>query len=278
MSILCISSHVAYGHVGGQAAILPLQLAGFETWHLPTVLFSNHPAHGGFRGRPVAAEWLGELVTGLAESGFLGQAAGMLSGYLGDGEQAEAILAARARLPKGAHYVCDPVLGDAGRIYVKDTVVEAVRDRLVPAADAVTPNRFELSVLTGRPTETLEEVLDALAVLCGRGPKLAICTSAVADDDRLLSVMSGPEGLLGISMPRHAQAPYGTGDLFAALLLAGLVKGMAAAEAARHASDVVYAVIADSLSVASPELTLVASRDRFIDTVPEVARIVPVPA
>lgn len=278
MGIVCVSSHVAYGHVGGQAAILPLQCAGHEVWHVPTVLFSNHPAHGGFRGRPVAAAWCAELVEGLHESRFLGQAKGLLSGYLGDGEQAEAVLAARGGLRNGAPYLCDPVLGDAGRVYVKDGVLAAMRERLVPAADAVTPNRFELSLLTDRPTDTLEDILDALTVLRATGPKLAVCTSAVSDDDRLLTVLADDDGYRAVSVPRHEQAPYGTGDLLAALLLSGLVAGVDPAEALRHASDILYAVIADSVAAASPELTLVASRARFSDPVPQVARIVPVPA
>ena len=191
---------------------------------------------------------------------------------------AEAVLAARAGLRNGAPYLCDPVLGDAGRVYVKDGVLAAMRERLVPAADAVTPNRFELSLLTDRPTDTLEDILDALTVLRATGPKLAVCTSAVSDDDRLLTVLADDDGYRAVSVPRHEQAPYGTGDLLAALLLSGLVAGVDPAEALRHASDILYAVIADSVAAASPELTLVASRARFSDPVPQVARIVPVPA
>ncbi|MEQ9641364.1 MAG: pyridoxal kinase [Alphaproteobacteria bacterium] len=278
MGIVCISSHVAYGHVGGQAVILPLQCAGHEVWHVPTVLFSNHPGHGGFRGRPVAADWCADMVQGLHESGFLGRARGLISGYLGDGAQADAVLAARRRIPRSAPYLCDPVLGDAGRVYVKDEVVVAMRERLVPAADAVTPNRFELSLLTGRPADTLEDVLDALTELRAMGPRLAICTSAMRDDDRLVSVLADDDGFRGVSVPRHASAPYGTGDLLAALLLAGLVAGTDPADALRQAMDILHSVIADSLAAASPELTLVASRARFSEPVPQVARVIPLPA
>ena len=277
MGIVCISSHVAYGHVGGQAAILPLQLAGHEVWHLPTVLFSNHPGHGSFRGQAVAPDRLAELVQGLGEAGFLAQGRALFSGYLGDGAQAEAVLAARAGLPAGALYLCDPVLGDQGRVYVQPSVLAALRDRLVPAADVVTPNRFELSLLTGRPTERLDQILDALAALRGLGPRLAVCTSAVEDDDRILSVVCDGGGFRGVSVPRHRRAPYGTGDLTAALLLRDLLVGCEPGEAVRRGADAVHATIADSLAAASPELTLVASRARVTDILPQVARIVPLP-
>jgi pyridoxine kinase len=277
MGIVCISSHVAYGHVGGQAAILPLQLGGHEVWHLPTVLFSNHPGHGGFRGRPVPAAELSELVQGLREAGFLQQGRGLLSGYLGDGAQAAAVLQARAGLTKAAPYLCDPVLGDKGRIYVQPSVLAAVRDQLVPAADIVTPNRFELSLLTGKPTERLDQILDALTVLRGRGPRLAVCTSAVEDGERILSVLADGTAFRAVSVPRHATAPYGTGDLMAALLLGDLAAGAEPAAALVRACDILHAVIGDSLAANSAELTLVASRSRFTATVPSVARIVSLP-
>ena len=55
MNILSIQSHVAYGHVGNSAAVFALQRLGCEVWPIHTVLFSNHPGHGGFRGEIVGA-------------------------------------------------------------------------------------------------------------------------------------------------------------------------------------------------------------------------------
>ena len=51
MNILSIQSHVAYGHVGNDAAVFPLQRMGVEVWPIHTVQFSNHTGYGSFTGR-----------------------------------------------------------------------------------------------------------------------------------------------------------------------------------------------------------------------------------
>ncbi|MEG2034374.1 MAG: pyridoxal kinase, partial [Janthinobacterium sp.] len=48
--VLSIQSHVAYGHVGNDAAMLPLQLLGIEPVAVHTVQFSNHTGYGEFKG------------------------------------------------------------------------------------------------------------------------------------------------------------------------------------------------------------------------------------
>ena len=49
-----------------------------------------------------------------------------------------------------AKYTCDPVMGSSGRFYVgvsgvgvSAKYVDLYRDKLLPLADAITPNQFE---------------------------------------------------------------------------------------------------------------------------------------
>ena len=123
MNLLSINSHVACGHVGNAAAVFALQRLGCEVWPIHTVLFSNHPGHGGFRGEIVGAGVVHQLVCGIEERGMLPSCAGVLSGYVGSTETGEAILATVAKVKAvnpAAHYCCDPVIGDAGRgVYVR---------------------------------------------------------------------------------------------------------------------------------------------------------------
>ena len=44
-------------------------------------------------------------------------------------------------------YVCDPVLGDEGKLYVPKELVSAYRKTLIPLAAIVTPNQFEVEQL-----------------------------------------------------------------------------------------------------------------------------------
>ena len=121
-------------------------------------------------------------------------------------------------------------------------VAEAVASRLVPLADWITPNLWELAHLTGA------EIGDARSAVAAarRLGKPALITSAPAgEDDTGLLFVTGDEATL-FAHPRLAHAPNGTGDLvtasFGAGLVEGLVKPIAAAErAARAASEAVKA-------------------------------------
>lgn len=55
-------------------------------------------------------------------------------------------------------FVCDPVLGDHGRLYVPAEMVPLYRTLLVPHAHLLTPNLFEVAQLTGLPVDTQEQV------------------------------------------------------------------------------------------------------------------------
>src|SRR5579871_6315752 len=96
MNILSIQSHVAYGHVGNDAAVFPLQRLGVEVWPVHTVQFSNHTGYGAWRGRVFDADTIRELVRGVNERGVLPTCDGVLSGYVGSPEIGAALLDAVA--------------------------------------------------------------------------------------------------------------------------------------------------------------------------------------
>ncbi len=265
MQILTVTSHVVYGHVGGQAAVLALQRLGHEVWHAPTVLFSNHPGHDGFRGEAVAPGLLAALLDGVAERGWLAGCAALHIGYLGRPETVDVVtsIMARARAANPALLVsCDPILGDAGRVYVADGIVEAVRDRLLPRCDIVTPNAFELSLLTGRPAD---DAMAAMADLRARGPRIVVCTSAATDGDRITTLLQTAEATLAVQAPAFPGAPHGTGDLFAALFLGNYLTSADPAAALAHAAAATHDVIAAGHAAGADELLLVDMQDRLVE-------------
>jgi len=181
MAILSIQSHVVYGYAGNTAAVFPMQKLGREVWAVNTVEFSNHTGYGAWRGKVLGGELAEELVTGLEERGALPECEAVLSGYMGDAAVARAIAGAarkvRAASPK-ALYCCDPVMGDVGRgIYVKPDIPAMFRDELVPLADIVTPNEFELEALTGIGIRGLDDARRAIDALHEKGPGIVLVTS-----------------------------------------------------------------------------------------------------
>jgi pyridoxine kinase len=271
--ILSIQSWVAYGHVGNAAAIFPLQRLGHEVWTVNTVQFSNHPGYGGFRGRVFDADHIAELIAGLAERGILGRCDAVLSGYLGDAATGTAVLDAVARVraanPK-ALFCCDPVMGDdKPGLFVRPGIPDFFREHAVPAADILTPNRFELETLAGRSVVSLEDALSGARDLLTRGPRLVIVTG--------LAAPFAPRGHIAtLAVTRDAAwtattpeltldpAPNGTGDLLAALLLGHILAGLDTEQALARAVGGLFAVLAAAHRDRLREMPIVAAQDAFV--------------
>jgi pyridoxine kinase len=270
MRILSIQSSVAYGHVGNSAAVFPLQRLGHEVWPVLTVHFSNHTGYGDWRGPLLAPDDVREVIAGIGDRGVLGTADAVLSGYQGDPAMGAVILDAVAEvksLNPDAVYCCDPVIGDVGRgIFVRPGIPEFMRDEVVPRADIVTPNHFELNFLTGRTTTSAEEVLAAVDELRSRGPRDVLVTSVVYPGTDALDVVAvSDEGAWSVTTPLLPINPNGGGDLTAALYLAHLLGTGSPATALERTTNAVFAVLQATLDADTRELALIAAQDAIAD-------------
>jgi pyridoxine kinase len=271
-AILSIQSHVVYGHVGNSAAVFALQRLGREIWPIHTVQFSNHTGYGAWRGRVFTAEEIDDCAAGLAERGVLETCAGALTGYLGSPEIGAAALAAvervRAANPQ-AVYCCDPVIGDVGRgVYARSGVADFMRDRAVPAATIVTPNHFELDLLTGGAARDLTTVRQALAKLHAIGPRVILVTSLQLDDtppDSLDLLASDGARAWRLRTPEAPIAVNGAGDVIAALFLHHWLEKRDPAEALARAASAVYGLVAATAALGSRELALIAAQDEIVN-------------
>lgn len=271
MAILSIQSWVASGHVGNAAALFPLQRLGFETWAVPTWVGSNHPGHAKWHGGPLPAEQVKGMLGAIAERGLMGRCEAVLSGYLGDpaiGAAIEEMLLPARAGGTPLVYCCDPVVGDrAEGIYVRPGVPELFRDRLVLAADIVTPNQFELEWLVGRPLPDVVAVRDAADELrrAGRGGTVLV-TSVEAGGDagtqRMMAV-GGDDAWL-VEHPTLPVRVKGTGDLVAALFLAGMLKTGAVPTALSYAAAAIHGVLECTRKAGGDELALVAAQDEIV--------------
>lgn len=268
MKILSVQSSVAYGHVGNSAAVFPLQRLGHEVWPVLTVHFSNHTGYGAWRGPLLDAADVAEVIAGIGDRGVLGEADAVLSGYQGDPAVGAVILEAVARVKElnpDAVYCCDPVMGDVGRgMFVKPGIPEFLRDSVVPKADVLTPNHFELDFLAGQTTTTLDEVLAAVDVVRERGPRDVLVTSVLHADlpaDSLDVVAVSDAGAWALTTPLLPITPNGCGDVTAALYLAHLHSSRSPAVALTATASTVFAILEATLAVGTREIQLVAAQD-----------------
>lgn len=271
LNVLSIQSHVAYGHVGNAAAVFPLQRLGVEVWPVHTVQFSNHTGYGKWTGRVFDGQAVEEVVDGISDRGVLGGCDAVLSGYLGSADIGHAVLQTVSRVRAAnpdAVYCCDPVIGDVGRgVFVRPGIEELMREVTVPAADVVTPNHFELDLLSGTTTRSLESVKDAVAAVQQLGPRVVLTTSLDAEDtpaDAVDLLASADGRHFRVRTPKLGVSVNGAGDAIAALFLAHLLTTRSPADALAAAAASVYGLLARTEAARSREILLVEAQDEFV--------------
>lgn len=255
-AVIVLSSHVARGSVGNRAAVFALEALGLPVWAVPTVLLPWHPGHGPATRIVPEAHAFSAFLGDLGRAPWLGEVAAVLSGYLGDAGQAEGIASlvgsVKARNPK-ALYVCDPVIGDSGGLYVPKETVAALKDLLLPLADVATPNRYELEWFAGARLDTIEA---AIATAAGFGPPTMLVTSAPSASGSTGNLLVTPSEALLAEHRFIERAPKGLGDLTSALFLARLIGGQAPEQALRSTTGAVFEILARTMGRGADELTL----------------------
>ncbi|KQU70504.1 pyridoxamine kinase [Phycicoccus sp. Root563] len=268
MSILSIQSSVAYGHVGNSAAVFPLQRLGVEVWPVHTVHFSNHTGYGAWRGPLMPADDVRAVIQGIGERGAFPKVDAVLSGYQGGEEIGDVILDAVAQVKAAnpdAIYACDPVMGNAkSGCFVHPAIPVLLRERVVPAADLITPNQFELGFLTGTEPRTIEDTLASVDLARAMGPSTVLVTSVErpdAPEDTIEMMAVTGDGAWVVQTPRLPMKANGSGDVTAALFTAHLLEtGDPAVALARTASSV-FDLLQTTLDSGERELQLVQSQE-----------------
>jgi pyridoxine kinase len=156
-------------------------------------------------------------------------------------------------------------MGDVGRgMFVRPGIPEFLRDTVVPAADVITPNHFELDFLAGTTTTTLASLLDAVDSVRDRGPRHVLVTSVLHEDvppGHLDVVAVSDEGAWAVTTPLLPITPNGCGDVTAALYLAHLHETGSPAEALARTTGTVFAVLEATLASGHREIRLVDAQD-----------------
>lgn len=275
MNILSIQSHASYGHVGNSAAVFPLQRLGHEVWPVYTVNFSNHTGYGQWGGSPIPASEVTAIISAMEQRGALAQVDVVLSGYQGGTDIADAILDAVARVKAAnpsATYTCDPVMGNAkSGCFVNPAIPELLRERVVPKADLVTPNQFELGYLAGMQVQTLEETLKAVDAVMAMGPRAVLVTSVFRPDaapGTIEMLAADANGAWLVTTPHLPFKANGSGDVTAALFTAHYSQHFGAMGSAKLALERTKASMFELLTrtheSGQRELQLVQAQESYV--------------
>jgi pyridoxine kinase len=270
MKILSIQSAVAYGHVGNSAAVFPMQRIGVEVVPVPTVNFSNHTGYGAWRGPLIPPPDVAEILLGVQERGVFPQIDAVLSGYQGGVGIGDVIVDAVRRVKAenpAALYSCDPVMGNAkSGCFVAPEIPVLLRDRVVPAADIITPNQFELGFLTGAEPASIESTLDAADLARAMGPSTVLVTSVERPDREegtIEMLVVDDAGAWLVTTPHLPFKANGSGDVTAALFTAHYVATRDAALSLERTASSVFDLIETTYRSGERELQLVQAQEFY---------------
>lgn len=227
------------------AAIPVISVMGVQAVPLPTAVISNQTGYPSYYCDDYT-EHMGQIMDEWEKRGFSPD--GIYTGFLADEEQADKILDFLRRFRKEKTMVLvDPVMGDNGSAY--GIYTEGLREKmlqLVGNAHVITPNLTEaLLLLYGK--EGMEKRYASLLELDGRkrleqigkigeqlkkeyGLQAAVITGVESQTELCVHQMGNlvvENGhLFWCFAPKIGGSYSGTGDLFASVLSAGLVKEM----------------------------------------------------
>jgi pyridoxine kinase len=276
--VLSISSQVVYGHVGNSTARFVLQRMGHEVLSLPTVLLSNRPGYKALAGDRISPAQLDAMLEAADANGWLADVNAILTGYIPTAEHAalcERWIGRVEALNPHAVYLCDPIIGDepAG-IYIEEAAARAIRDHLVPLADILTPNRFELGWLSSRPIPDAAAAVTAARVLSR--PVVIVTSAPAGAPDRIANILvEAGETAAAVSAHATVQA-RGTGDFFAANFLAHKLNGLSNRDALRAAAAATAMIMA--ASEGQSELALIETQARWAGAGLRPAALVSLPS
>ena len=232
--VLCIQDLSSVGRCSLGVIVPTLSAMGIQVYALPVALLS---AHLGGWGKPALQDETDFVEATLQHFEELGLAYdAVLSGYLTNTRQANSVLKSFV-LPKNTPLkICDPVLGDDGKLYAKSELALSMKT-LARQADVITPNPTESALLLDLPmtdtTFTLQTAKERVHALAELGPSVIITGADVEGEKKCIGYDKKANHFFMVDLHYVPEKYPGTGDLFTSILTGSLLQEKTLEEAAR---------------------------------------------
>lgn len=223
---IVIHSKVAYGYVGSNTTSLVLQIAGQDVISVPTVILSNRYGLPTVGGGLMPLDLFQDVLDGILKLNIRDEVSSIVTGYIGSAELVACTAQFIQEIKKNNPdilYVCDPVMGDRPQgLYVNAEVPQAIMEYLLPLADVVTPNQFEIEWIINRKATAYDELVSGIQEHPILKFKEVIVTGYRFGDtshSHLHVIVKQNNRFEQVTIDYVAVNPPGTGELFAALVL-----------------------------------------------------------
>ena len=257
---LVISSYVAASRVGATASAFCLRRLGIDTIVIPTTVLGRHPGWGAPGGTSLTAEHMRDMWAAIKAQNIPIDA--VMTGYLADDSHidvaAEIISDVKAVNPE-AIILVDPVMGDHGKLYIPESRAKAIIAKLMPLADVITPNAWELSFITDTPALSLEDILSSAGAL-----STACLVTSVPHDSTIGAVFADGPARYFVHHDKFDSVPHGGGDSLAATFLAHLLSGDLRRDALAKSVASIFAILTAAIESDAGELPLIREQDALL--------------
>jgi pyridoxine kinase len=145
-------------------------------------------------------------------------------------------------------------MGDKGRgFYVKPDIPDIFKNELLPLADIVCPNQFELEALTGIDTQTIDNAQKAIKILHEKGPSIVLVTSFREKAGTLSMLASDKLNIYKITTPELplGSGIAGTGDMTSAVFLSRYLETRNLEKTLELCTAAVFGILEASMKAAS---------------------------
>ncbi len=256
--VAAVNDLSGFGRVSLTEACPIFSAMGIEACPLPTAVLSTHTYKFEDYTFCDLTDEMEKILEHWQKLGI--QFDGICTGYMASARQIRILSEfVREKKAEGSLIVIDPVLGDndlsdAETVYYDrmNDLLEAMRE-FVTLADVITPNLTEACLLLGRdyPRKYMseDEMFEMAVALSALGPKKIAITSVMTDENHMCTAVYDREtGYFEMLDCGYIDRPFhGTGDIFAAVLAGGLVKGLIMPEASKNAVRFVMSAIIETL-------------------------------
>lgn len=255
-----------FGRCALTVIIPTLSAMGVQVVPVPTCLLSSHT--GGFKYSELHFEDLSHSIEGISEHFHKLDLKfdAIYTGFLGSAGQIDSVKAFIERFGEdGTTVLVDPVMGDDGRLYstYTDELMQRMSE-LCHGAHIITPNLTEACFLTGTKymdTKSMsrDELTEYAHGLClslshTGADKIVITGLESADGELCVCGMDADNGGFFLYAFNRVDKSYpGTGDLFASVLLGGLLRGDDFESSIHFAADFTARVMEYSSHFCTPE-------------------------